>query len=317
MKDKVVRYLKSLLGFSIVIKKITDSERKRLGAFVNFYEMKATHIDGRRHLLAFAKVGQRYTPHAVAKQFSMIRAAVDLPVVFVPCELAPHDSARLIAAKVPYVYANRGLYLPEAGLVLARPNQTPVLRETFSVPAQLFVSGYLLKKWNGRATISEVMQLTGYSFASIVHAFQELEHFGAGVRELDVDGRSMRIVLNSPSAIWEQCRSRFFNPCKRTIGVIEKPKGAVLAGVDALAEMSDLNEDSPTCFAFPLKGFRKTGIEECSVDLAPIRLQLWHFNPMAIGGDKIDPLSLYLTLRNDPDDRVQIQLAKLEETFKW
>ncbi len=317
MKEAVAEYLKVLLGFSIEIGAITASERKRVGLFVNFYDMKAVDFGGRRHLFAFAKPGQRYTPHAVAKQFSLIHAVVDLPIVFVPRELAPHDPARLIAAKVPYVWANRSLYLPDAGLVVARSPQAPVLREKFSVPAQLFVCGYLLKKWSGRATIAEVMKLTGYSFAAVVHAFQEIEHFGAGERMREANGRTVSLRLEPAYEIWSRCRDRFFNPCKRTVGVVAPPVGAVEAGVDALARISDLNEEMPTVFAMALKDFRKTSAEELSAALAPCKLQLWHYRPTAIGGDAIDPVSLWLTLRDDPDDRVGIQLDKLEETFKW
>ncbi len=317
MKEALEGYLKGLLGFFVEIEPITDSELKRIGLFANFYDMKAVTVGGRRHLLAFAKSGRRYTPHAVAKQFSLIRTAVDLPLVFVPRELAPHDPARLIAAKVPYVWANRSLYLPESGLLFSRPSQTPVLRETFSVPAQLFVCGYLLKKWHGRATISEAMKLTGYSFASVVHAFQEIEHFGAGERVREANGRTMSMQLKPAHEIWSRCRDRFFNPCKRTVGVIAPPVGAVEAGVDALARISDLNEEVPTCFAMTFKDFRKTGTEELSAALAPCKLQLWHYRPTAVGGDAIDPVSLWLTLRDDSDDRVGIQLDKLEETFKW
>ena len=91
----------------------------------------------------------------------------------------------------------------------------------------------------------------------------------------------------------------------------------MLAGVDALAKISALNEDVPTCLAMPLKGFRSIGVEELSPTSAPCKLQLWHYPPIALGGDAIDPASLYLSLQNEPDDRVQIELDKLQEAFKW
>jgi hypothetical protein len=67
----------------------------------------------------------------------------------------------------------------------------------------------------------------------------------------------------------------------------------------------------------PLKGYRATGGQELSARTAQYQLQLWHYSPTAIGGDSIDAVSLFLTLQNDKDDRVQIELDKLQEEFKW
>lgn len=317
MEDEVISYLTALLGEKITTEALSASERKRAGWLVNFYALKAATLRGRRHILAFAKAGQHYTPVAVSKQLAMGRAALDVPFVFVPRELGRHDVARLIAANVPFVLAKRSLHLPESGLSVTRAPETPVLREVFSAPAQLLVIGYLLKRWGGEVSIADGMKRTGFSLASIVHAFQEIEHFGAGVRERGADGRSTMLRLKGAGEIWSACRSRFFNPCKRTVGVLACPEGAALAGVDALSRISSLNEDEPTCFALPLKGFRALGLEELAPDTAPCRLQLWHYPPKAVGGDAVDAVSLYLTLADDPDDRVQIELEKLQKEFSW
>lgn len=317
MENDVINYLSAMLGEKIAVEALPVSERKRVGWLVNFYTLKMATIRGRKHVLAFAKAGQHYTPVAVAKQLETWRTALGVPIVFVPRELGRHDVSRLIAANVPCVFPKRCLFLPGEGLSVTRAPERPVLREMFSVPAQLLVLGYILKKWNGTMTIEDGIRRSGYSLASIVHAFQEIAHFGAGERLRGSDGRTMQICLKPAREIWETCRHRFFNPCKRTVGVETRPEGSVLAGVDALAQMSALNEEEPSCFAMPVKGFRALGVEELSPASAPCRLQLWHYSPTALGGDAIDRASLFLSLRGDSDDRVQIELDKLEEAFKW
>lgn len=317
MEDEVITYLSAMLGEKIKVMVLSASERKRAGWLVNLYTLKMVAIRGRRHVLAFAKAGQHYTPVAVAKQFAIGQTALNASFVYVPRELGQHDVSRLIAANVPYVFPRRSLFLPDEGLSVARAPEKPVLRETFSVSAQLLVLGYILKKWNGTMTIADSMKWLGYSLASIVHAFQEIAHFGAGERLRGRDGRTMQIRLKPAREIWETCRRRFFNPCKRMVGVMARPDGSVLAGVDALAQISALNEDKPSCFAMPIKGFRALGIEELSLASAPCRLQLWHYQPTALGGDAVDPASLFLSMQDDADDRVQIELDKIQEVFKW
>lgn len=317
MEKLLISYLADYLGEVIALEGLLSAERKQVGWLVNFYVLKAAMIRGKRHILAFAKSGVRYTPVAVAKQMSKGVDALGLPFVFIPMESAPHDIKRLIAANVSFVMPGVGMFLPDCGLSISRVSQPKVVRETFSVSAQLLVIGYILKKWNGEITLADAVNRTGFSRASIVHAFQEIEHFGAGERLRNEDGRSKAIKLKSAKDIWGECRAYFFNPCKRTVGVEERPESAVLAGVDALAQMSDLNEDMPTCFAMPLKEYRAMGEHGFSARTARYQLQLWHYPPTAIGGDSVDAVSLFLTLQNDKDDRVQIELDKLQDEFKW
>ena len=162
MKDECCGYLTAMLGEKIAVEALSASERKRAAWLVNLYALKAASIRGRRHILAFAKAGQRYTPVSVAKQLAMGREALGLPFVYVPRELGTHDIPRLIAANVPYVMAKRSLFLPEAGLTVTRAPESPVLREKFSAPAQLLVLGYMLKKWDGVMTIGDGEKRTGF-----------------------------------------------------------------------------------------------------------------------------------------------------------
>ena len=191
----------------------------RAGWLVNFYALRAATMRGKRHVLAFAKSGQHYTPVAVAKQLTAGRDALGLPLVYVPRELGPHDIPRLIAANVPYVLPKRSLFLPEAGLSVTRAPETPVLRETFSAPAQLLVLGYILRKWDGAMTLSDGMERSAFSSASVVHAFQEIVHFGAGERLRGSDGRTVQIRLEPAREILERQGYRLEVSDKRYSGV--------------------------------------------------------------------------------------------------
>ena len=58
----------------------------------------------------------------------------------------------------------------------------------------------------------------------------------------------------------------------------------MVAGADALAEISRLNVQDPKEFALPLEGFAKRGLEVVSTLGAPYRLQLWAYSPTLMGG---------------------------------
>jgi hypothetical protein len=94
-------------------------------------------------------------------------------------------------------------------------------------------------------------------------------------------------------------------------------QGCVVAGVDALAAIGRLNDQPPTVFATAIDGFSKRGIEVVSSLGAPYRLQLWAYAPQRLGGDGVDFLSLVLSLADEKDDRVQIEIERLMEEFQW
>jgi hypothetical protein len=51
---------------------------------------------------------------------------------------------------------------------------------------------------------------------------------------------------------------------------------------------------------------------------ATARIEVWSYPPERLGDhEMVDPLSLYLSLRNSQDERVQQQLEQLIAEVKW
>ncbi len=49
-----------------------------------------------------------------------------------------------------------------------------------------------------------------------------------------------------------------------------------------------------------------------------IAVQIWRYIPNMLAKEKIvDPLSLWLSLKDDRDDRIQMALDDMEENFLW
>ncbi|HLV30827.1 MAG TPA: hypothetical protein VKY57_04590 [Chitinispirillaceae bacterium] len=66
-----------------------------------------------------------------------------------------------------------------------------------------------------------------------------------------------------------------------------------------------------------LKEQKRIKIVENSFE-AQAQLEIWYYNPEIFGKKNVvDDLSLFLSLREDTDERVQIALSELLEKFKW
>ena len=73
-----------------------------------------------------------------------------------------------------------------------------------------------------------------------------------------------------------------------------------------------LSADTQVCLAAEAKEFNKLKLSnQCPIDDAPIILELWKYPPCIIGNNSVDNYSLYLTLQNDTDVRVQIALDEM------
>ena len=98
---------------------------------------------------------------------------------------------------------------------------------------------------------------------------------------------------------------------------------ALPAGMSALSQRSLLEDDRLATYAVSKKSlpalldnrvFRQTlGSEE-----ATFTLEAWNYDPGVLSKHTaVDPLSLYLSLRDSPDERVQQQLETLLESVSW
>ncbi len=51
---------------------------------------------------------------------------------------------------------------------------------------------------------------------------------------------------------------------------------------------------------------------------ANLCLETWAYDPLVLSaGDTVDPLSLFLSMRDSPDERIQQQLRILMEGIEW
>jgi len=92
---------------------------------------------------------------------------------------------------------------------------------------------------------------------------------------------------------------------------------ALLAGMSALSRRTMIADDRLPTYALPLaifQDFLEKGacVDSRDAENATARMEIWSYNPHLLSKDPIvDPLSLYLSLRDSADERVQQQLEQL------
>ena len=320
MKKSVIKYLSEGFG------RVEECEGIRLPRSMTLvitsgYRFYKCSVLGVACVLALAAENAIHTPRRVQKQLALVEAEMKMPIVFATRQLQPHDKARYVALRVPLVVPGKMAYLPFAGAMQDTSRKDFVVNsETLSAVAQQAVLAFLEHRLAVPVCAKETADFLGYSIPAAQNAFRELEYFGLGERIRRPSSHAFEFVFSEKGrALWEKAKRFMASPVRKVVGLASVPKdGCVIAGVDALAALGRLNDQPPTVFATVHDGFAKRGLEIVSTLGAPYLLQLWSYAPQRLGGkDGMDVLSLILSLSAEQDDRVQIEVERIVEEFKW
>jgi hypothetical protein len=139
-------------------------------------------------------------------------------------------------------------------------------------------------------------------------------------------GKEMRLSFTlSSRQLWEAANPLLRSPVYRQHAVkwSQPVPAAKLAGVSGLSQRSNLADGDIQTYAIMKRDFRYL-LEQgefygCSDrHEADARIETWSYNPGLLSDQNVvDDLSLYLSLRYNPDERVQSELKAMMENFPW
>ena len=233
---------------------------------------------------------------------------------------------RMVDMGVPFIVPDTQIFLPECATLLAENFETRPFGydKPLSPPAQVLVLLQLQEGGLEELSAKLLAVRIGYSRASLSNATSELEQ--NNLCETCRDGKEQRIAFTETGeALWKIALPLLRSPIAKTQFVTwAKPlPDAKLAGISALAQRSRLAEDPVPVYALQSKSIRKE-LEQRDLTLAAdryeadVQLEAWRYNPAILSdGPSVDELSLFLSLRNNPDERVQAALAEMMEAFRW
>ncbi len=308
MIQQITNYLKLVLGVDI---QATGYSNNHFHAFLGWnYDFYVFSIYGHSCLLAMQKTDSQLTPMSIAKNISLLNEETGKTVIFGSVAMPAYERQRLMRTGTPFIIPGRQLYLPFLAIALSEyGTKKQRTFDTIGTAAQL-----LLLRWlNGldeSFSISNAMAAIGYSKPSIIRAFDELEFFGAARRQ----GKDRRLCfLGARARQWEELCGKLTNPCRRVIGLESLPAGlsTVPCGTEALAMRSMLNPSEQRELAAFHTDYSRLRQQEIPVADAPIRLELWNYQPLVMSDGAVDPFSLWLSLKDNHDDRVQICLEEM------
>lgn len=267
------------------------------------------------------------SPAEYEKQAAILRPLLSGPVAFVLSRLASNARNRMVQKGIPFIVPGTQTFLPGALVDLRErfPKPTGKARTSLSPTAQLTLLYHLEREPLTEIPLRSIAEKLHCSAMMLSKVKDELEE--AGICEVERVGRSM--VLKFPAKkreLWNLAQNQLTSPVKKTRWVRwtrDPGHPALLSGLSALSRRTMIVDDKLPTYAFGpkmLESYLEQGILiGCrDSDEATAKMEVWSYEPKLLGDNEaVDPLSLYLSLRYDPDERVQQQLEQLIEGVQW
>ena len=274
-------------------------------------------IGGFKLVLAVAK-RTGLAPQDVIAQWTAIRCNVKFDCVMV---LRGEDNdfcGLLDAAHVDYVMPGLRMHVEGKLMLVTRPaaKGAYVPKGRMSIVAQQIVLHHLLKGKDGRSRFEELVTALGLGQVRVSVAARELERLN--FCSVDRVWRAHALVWSlGKRDLWERALPMMDSPVQRRMRVRNPPAGLPVAGIEALSSMSMLASDAEPTYAICKKDGRVKAIKDGRYEGATV--EVWKYDPVLLSRDGtcVDPLSLYLSLKGDPDQRVQGELKTVMEELKW
>lgn len=312
--DELKSYVKRI-GVAV---KVRPRSVKGLPLFVeasnDWYDAE---IGGFTMVLAVAK-RTGLTPQDVIAQWTAIRSNAKFDCVMI-LRGEDNDFCNLLeSAHVDYVMPGLRLHVEGKLMLVTRPaaKRAYVPKGRMSVVAQQIALHYLLKGKGSRSGFEELMSALRLGQVRVSVAARELERLN--LCSVDRAWRAHALVWSlGKRDLWKRALPMMDSPVQRRMRIRKPPTGLPVAGIEALSSMSMLASDAEPTYAICRKDSRVKALEDDRYEGTTV--EVWKYDPVLLSGDGtcVDPLSLYLSLKGDPDPRVQGELKTVMEELKW
>jgi hypothetical protein len=218
--------------------------------------------------------------------------------------LDAYRKGRLVEDGIPFLVADRQVYLPFLALVLAKERTPPVpSTRPFAAATRRFILSAILLRWTS-VTMAEAAKRLGVTRMTMSRCFDELD--GGSIGRTTRRNRERVFVWTlGVEALWEAAQPHLASPVLRTLLIEDSTPltGAVLGGFSALCFYSNLADNRFRTYAttrtdLAMRGWDALPHAQPGEDPGMIFQVLADWVPYE-NGTAVDPLTAVLSLTNE------------------
>lgn len=267
-------------------------------------------------IFAFANGGNDTTPAMLKRTFNLIENKCGCPVILVAENIASYNIGRLVAQRSNFIVPKKQMFIPSLLIDLKKSKTKGAdIKETIPPIAQCMLLYNLEVKSIDRCEAIDLMDIFQVSYATINRSLRWLSE-NVLVSLEGKKTKEVRLVYYGRE-LWENALPLLVSPLDKTVFSDIIPEKSLECGINALSEYTMINKESVNMVAIDKTGIQQSGIAT-DKEYGTCRIEVWKYDPKLLSHTgTVDKLSLYLSLKDNQDERVQIELDNLINDMKW
>lgn len=331
-------YIKEVIGIDCKVEHLNRSTLSQLPIYLrNAYKWYELFILNKEFVVAYAETDEEFTIAAIDSQLDNVEERINQPIILCVEEMEAYNRKRLIEKKRAFIVPFKQMYLPNLFIDFTefKYQIKGKSSERLQPFAQVLVIAHLLNAHNNFQIenialkyIADQFQVNTINISRAVDNLMELD-----LIEIKQKGRYKMFQFKwDKITLWSKGLQRdiFINPISKHYFAeynFNWNLQLLKAGNTALTEYTNMNPTNQMVYAVDNQTFnliKKNNKSYIFNDFGGQHMfQIWKYDPNFMNRitqsayDKVDPLSLFLTYKDDQDERVQIELEHLINKFIW
>lgn len=334
---QTLQYIQETLGIQAITSPIVRNSLGKLPMYIhetyNLYQIELYHRD---IILAELKNEKEFSIRQTEKQVRQIKNILNQKVVLVLENVPAYNRKRLIEKGINFIVPGKQLFLPELLMDLRETYTHPGAKqknEKLLPSAQFLLIYHIIHRYENWKLedhpFKEIARKLAYTPMSITNAIDSLKNHEL----VEVQGEKEKFIRfrHNRHELWKIAieKDLLVNPVIKTVFVDEKPKELFLpqSNTSALPEYTDLNPSRQEYYAIEKTVFY--GLQKSNALVNPndyegkYALEVWKYNPLTLVDELpnyrkvVDPLSLYLSVKDSKDERIEMASDQILEKFTW
>ena len=283
--------------------------------YLKRFQLYVAKLYGREVVFAFVR-NDSLSPNDYLNHAAKLSERTGCPVVFVFGSITGSRRNAFLRTSVGFVVPKNQMFIPPFIDVKEWMPRVRERKDILGNAAQVAVLREIAKGDVEGVPFCDLAARFGYSSTMITNAAADLaDHDLAEV----VGGRPKSLKFKARGAeLWRLAKGLLQSPVRKALLNRRMPHGLPCAGETALSERSMLSAPTIPVFAATGAVLKDPAVFEPadSKDDARSVIQVWSYDPTVIGGDGVDGYSLYLSLKDVNDPRVQGELEDMMKEMK-
>lgn len=265
------------------------------------------------------------TPGTIQKHINMVGKTLNVKAVFLNTTISSFNRKRLIKHKVPFIIPENQMYLPDLAIDLREyfsKKKSKVV--VFRPSTQAAVLYALTHKLTGAVTPKILAKNLRYSKMTMSRSIGEIEM--TDIADVATVGRERWVRFEgNKHNLWKKSLPYLKTPVKESVWLkfVNDEWPLYQAGLTALSKYSMLAPPNHQIYAIGENNWKeiKEGCPLSTVkypEEAKCEIEIWRYNPaLFVKNETVDLFSLYLSLKDTDDERVESALEKMLESIEW